>query len=60
MPLLEGDSDAVRSANIKELTKSGYPVKQAVAIAYSKSGEAKKRKKPKKVMKPNDADGNSQ
>jgi hypothetical protein len=47
MPLKEGKSNAVRSANIHELVKAGYPVKQAVAISYREAGE-KKTPKPKK------------
>ena len=43
MPLLEGDSDDVRQANIAELRRSGYPEDQAVAIAYSKSREYRKK-----------------
>jgi hypothetical protein len=41
MPLKRGNSDAVRSENIAELVKAGHPIKQAVAIAYRVSGEAK-------------------
>jgi uncharacterized protein YdaT len=44
MPLKPGKSDATRAQNIHELIKSGYPQKQAVAIAYSKAGESKKKK----------------
>ena len=45
MPLKEGRSKKVLSENIAELRRSGRPVKQAVAIAYS---QAKKKKKKKK------------
>jgi hypothetical protein len=45
MPLLEGKGPEVRSANIAELRKSGYPEKQAVAIAYDKERKGKKRRK---------------
>jgi hypothetical protein len=37
MPLLNGKSRGVHSANVAELVKSGYPVAQANAIAYSHS-----------------------
>lgn len=45
MPLKKGKSKETRSANISELVHSGYPPKQAVAIAYSvqrKGGGSKK------------------
>lgn len=45
MPLKEGKSDAVVSANIRELEASGKPHDQAVAIALSKAGRRKKKKK---------------
>ena len=50
MPLKKGKSNAVKSSNIKELVHSGYPQKQAVAIAYSKARESlKKHDKKSKV-----------
>jgi hypothetical protein len=51
MPLLAGKSAAVRSENIAELRRSGYPEKQAVAIAYSKQREGKRKKRKAPVAK---------
>lgn len=51
MPLKKGKSAKVRSENISELRRSGYPEKQAVAIAYSEAGEKKKKSKSKKGKK---------
>lgn len=47
MPLKKGKSKKIISENIGELQRSGYPSKQAVAIAYSeaRNGKSKKRKK---------------
>lgn len=39
MPLKKGKSAKTRSVNIAELVRSGYPEKQAIAIAYRQSGE---------------------
>lgn len=39
MPLQKGSSEAVISANIAELIKSGHPQEQAEAIAYSEAGK---------------------
>jgi hypothetical protein len=42
MPLKRGSSQATMSKNIAELRRSGRPEAQAVAIALSKSGKARK------------------
>ncbi len=41
MPLLPGKTEEILSKNIEELINSGYPPKQAAAIAYSKQSESK-------------------
>ena len=45
MPLLCGNSKKVINQNISELIYSGYPQKQAIAIAMTKAGKSKLRKK---------------
>jgi hypothetical protein len=48
---MKGSSDQVISSNIAELRKSGYPEKQAVAIAYSEAGRSNKKKGKKNANK---------
>lgn len=45
MPLKKGKSKKTVSSNISELRHSGYPQKQAIAIAMSTARKSKKKHK---------------
>ncbi len=47
MPLKKSKSEAAFKSNIREMVKSGHPVKQSVAAAYS----VKRKSKPKPKRK---------
>ncbi|QGH72458.1 MAG: hypothetical protein [Siphoviridae sp. ctpQM7] len=50
-PLKRGSSQAVISANIRELVRSGRPQRQAIAIAHRSAGLSRKRRKNKRRAK---------
>lgn len=45
MPLKRGKSKEAIQENIRTLVREGYPVKQAVAIAYAKAGKSRKKRR---------------
>jgi hypothetical protein len=51
MPLKKGKSNKVKSENISELRHSGYPQKQAIAIAMSEARRGGKKKRAKRGKK---------
>lgn len=45
MPLKRGRSRKAIQENIRTLVREGYPVRQAVAIAYSVAGRGRRKRK---------------
>lgn len=51
MPLKGGSDKKTISDNISELARSGYPQKQAVAIAYDHARKGKRENRKKKLFR---------
>ena len=51
MPLKKGSSESIISANIAELIRSGYPRRQAVAIAMENAGKSQPSSKKRTAAK---------
>lgn len=45
MPLMKGSSQKTISSNIRELKHSGYPLRQAIAIAMHSAGKKRRKKR---------------
>lgn len=41
MPLKRGSTDKIISENIRQLVHEGYPLRQAIAIAYRSAGRSR-------------------
>ncbi len=59
MPLKVGKAKKTISANIRELMHSGRPQKQSIAIAFSKAGKSRKKKRAPKFSGRTPAKGHS-
>lgn len=51
MPLVKGGSDKVRSENIGEMRRAGWPRKQAIAAAYSQQRKSRRKGSKRKGRK---------
>lgn len=51
MPLKRGKSKTAVSRNISKLMHEGYPQRQAIAIAMSRAGKSRRKKKRSAAVK---------